>query len=197
MTGLLAGAASVIAAILLIPQVWRVVRRGDHRGVSPAWAILGIAINAAWVSYFYRLRLWPPIVAPGMAVLAYLVLMRYLPVASDNPASRLSRSVAALAVGITIGLWSGAGLVLALVPLAHLAPAVREVFRVENPSGVSLPTWTLSSVEAGLWGLYGGLVGETSLIGYGVVTILGSGLILIRCLATRPSKVSAAASTAV
>lgn len=185
MSGLIAGAASVIAAILLVPQVWRVVRRTDIRGISTSWAILGIAINAAWVTYFSRLGLWPAIVAPAMAVLAYVVLMRHLPVTHGLLASPVLRSVFPLVVGISVGSWSGAGIVLALAPLVHLTPAVHAVFRVANPSGVSMPTWTLSGVEAGLWGVYGGLVGEVSLIAYGIVTTLGSGLILARCLATR------------
>jgi uncharacterized protein with PQ loop repeat len=186
-TDLTAAAASVIAAILLVPQVWRVVHQQDHRGVSSSWAVLGVAVNAAWVSHFALVGLWPAIAAPFMAVLAYTVLIRRLPAKPVPMASPFLRSVGALAVGISIGLWSGAGVILALAPLVHLTPAVIAVFRVANPSGVSLPTWFLSAVEAGLWGVYGGLVGEASLIGYAVVTVLGSGLISVRCLVTRAS----------
>ena len=43
----------------------------------------------------------------------------------------------------------------------------------------------IAAAEALLWGGYGWLVADLPLIGYGVVTVFGSALILARCWATR------------
>lgn len=188
----LAGAASVIAAILLVPQVWRVESRRDRTGVSLSWACLGIVVNSIWVSYFVRLELWPAVLAPAMAVVAYVILMWRLSARRSSPGLVSVTTGGLLALGTLIGLSPVAGYVLAVAPMIHILPAVVAVFRVANPSGVSMTTWALSGVEAGLWGMYGGLVGEMSLVAYGVVTLFGSVLILARCLATRASSLRAA-----
>ena len=54
------------------------------------------------------------------------------------------------------------------------------VFRTKRPTGVAPSTWALLAAIGLTRGSYGWLVGDLALIGYGLVTCLGSMLILVR-----------------
>jgi uncharacterized protein with PQ loop repeat len=64
-------------------------------------------------------------------------------------------------------------------------PGVIAVYGTRRPTGVAPATWVIAAAEALLWGGYGWLVADLPLVGYGVVTVIGSVLILARCWATR------------
>ena len=62
--------ATALASLAAFPQVRRVVRHGDGRGVSITSATLGIGSEAAWVGYASQAGLWsalPEAVLMGVA----------------------------------------------------------------------------------------------------------------------------------
>ena len=184
----LAATATGLAAVFLIPQIVRLIIRGDTAGVSLVWAGFGVITNIAWVGYLGMMGLWAAVAAPALAVVTYGVMLAVLgPLDRGSGWLRTSVVYAALlaAVGPTAG-GAGLGLVLAITPAVQLTPQVIAVFRAERPSGVAPTTWCLALAEAALWGCYGWLMRDAALIGYGLVTSLGSVLILARWTATRP-----------
>jgi hypothetical protein len=183
----LAAVATVLAAVFLLPQIYRLAATRNLSGVSTTWALLGVATNLAWVGYLAGQRLWAPLVAPALAVTTYalmsIALVRLGPVGRRQTWMLVAYSVA-------LGLASVAGpvplaAVLAITPAIQLAPGVAEVYRHASPSGVSALTWALGGAEAVCWGTYGGMVGDQALLGYGVVTGAGSMLVLSRLWLTR------------
>lgn len=185
---LVAGAANLLAGVFLIPQILRLARTGDTAGVSSTWAAFGALTNTTWVIYLAMIGLWAAAIAPALAVLAYTITVRFL-VRGDFRRSWIWLSgLYAFLFSVVAGLGGtdALGPVLALTPVVQLAPGMTSVFREAHPTGVSPVTWGLGLCEAVLWGVYGWLVSDMALVGYGLVTCAGSILILGRLIATRP-----------
>lgn len=210
-TQLLGVGATVLAGGFLIPQIARLVRSRDTRGVSVTWAVFGVITNVAWVSYLVVEDLWLPALAPAIAVISYTILAFAL---MRMKAGSCRAWWPLYAASLALAGWCGGahtvGIVLALTPLIQLAPEIYVVYRQVQPSGVSPATWGLSAGEALCWGAYGALVGDPALVGYGVVTSVGSALILVRwwsrrvsaqslrprsAMSTRPSRIAVAAAS--
>ena len=186
MTGIVAAAGTVLAGGFLLPQIIRVVRSGDVAGVSPVWAGFGLVTNLAWVLYLGRNGIWGAVIAPGLAVLAYGITLGVIR-GRGGPWAMASVAYAAVLAGLVAGAgMAGIALFLVMAPVVQLAPAVAAAYRSRCPSGLSPATWALSVVEAGLWGVYGWMVADPALVGYGVVTSGGSLLVLVRLALLAP-----------
>lgn len=181
-----AAVATTLAAVFLIPQIVRLIRFNDSAGVSPVWAAFGMLTNSAWILYLGASDLWLAAAAPALAAATYGITLAVL--------ASLDRrrywmwiatfyGIALVAVG-GLGDMRSFGLVLSITPAVQLAPQILSVFRAASPTGVSPSTWTLSIGEAMLWGIYGTIVGDAALLGYGLVTSVGSTLVLGRVLVT-------------
>lgn len=186
LTTILATTGTALAAIFLVPQLLRLVRRRDARGVSVLWAVFGVVTNAIWVGYLASQQLWLAAAAPALAVASYgavLVVVARL----DHGQRYVSLTLAYLAAFATayaLGGTIGLALLLAVSPAVQLAPQVATTYRTARPRGVSTTTWMLTAAEAGSWGLYGLLVADLALVGYGAVTGVAALAIVARCLAT-------------
>lgn len=191
--------ATMLAGGFLLPQIVRLVRRRDTSGVAPTWAVFGLVTNAAWVFYLGILDLWLAAIAPGLAMVSYGVIVRLVVPGVGRARSMILPACYALGLA-AIGLFGGPaqlGISLAVVPAAQLVPQISTVWRAHCPTGVSPLTWILSIGEAALWMSYGMMIGDIALIGYGLVTSIGSGLVLggwwmaLRWQPIRPRSVAA------
>lgn len=203
--------ATVLAAVFLIPQIGRLMTSRDVNGVSMTWAVFGVVTNTAWVFYLVPAGLWVAALAPGVAVVSYGMLAAMI--------ARVKRHrgwiwKAGVYTGILVGTYLlgdayALGVLLALTPVMQLTPEIVAVYRDPSPTGVSPRTWMLAACEAICWGAYGTIVGDLALVGYGLVTSTGSGLILGRwwavvrrgqpslaksAISTRPSLIAVAAA---
>lgn len=188
MTTLIVTSATGLTAIFLLPQIVRLFRSGDASGLSGTWAAFGIITNLAWVVYLARFGLWSAVTAPSLAVVTYLVMLITLARRTRGGGWIWASAVYATslaAIGASGGIET-VGLLLILAPVVQLTPGVAAAYRERCPTGISPATWSLSATEAFLWGWYGWLVGDIALLGYGLVTGIGSMLILGRWLATGP-----------
>jgi uncharacterized protein with PQ loop repeat len=188
MTGLIPAVATFLAAVFLIPQIVRLLVRRDTTGVSTTWAGFGLVTNTAWVVYLSERAMWAPLMAPAIALVTYGITLAVV-VRLDHSRRWVGHSclyVLLLAATAPFGGVGALGLALALSPVIQVAPELAAVYRERHPSGVSPITWTLAGMEAILWGIYGWLVSDTALLGYGLVTCFASMLILGRWMATRP-----------
>jgi uncharacterized protein with PQ loop repeat len=184
-TEALAAMATALAAVFLIPQIVRLIGRRDATGVSSVWAAFGVVTNSAWVGYLAAVGLWAAVPAPALATLTYGVALCVI-APLDRRLTWVSTSAGYAAVLAAAGALGGVGVlgvVLSVTPAVQLTPQVIAVFRERCPTGVSPTTWSLSIAEAVLWGCYGLLVWDLALIGYGMVTSVGSALILGRRMA--------------
>ncbi len=185
-TQLLAVAATTLAAGFLIPQILLLLRNGDSAGVSVTWAAFGVITNAGWVFYLAKLGLWSAVMAPALAVVSYMIVLRI--VTSLHRHLWVWQTIlytASLVASMLVGGVTLLGVILAVTPAIQLTPELIAIFREPCPRGVSPTTWSLCATEATLWGLYGWAVSDTALVGYGLVTATGSLLILGRWFATR------------
>jgi len=187
MTEVLAVAATVFAAVFLLPQITRLSRCGDTAGISTTWAAFGLITNSVWVAYLGRLELWAGVMPPAFGVVTYGVVL-WLIVKRSRGRAWILTSGSYLVTLAIVGPLAGAdgiGLILAAAPLFQITPGVVAVFRTRHPTGVAPFTWALLAAIGLTRGSYGWLVDDLALIGYGLVTCLGSLLILVRWSFTR------------
>lgn len=188
MSDLLAGVGTVLAAVFLVPQIGRILVRRDITGLSPSWASVGTLSNLTWLVYLGTNDLWNAMLAPGAALVCYAATLTLV----SRRAGFRSWLAAGVVYGtsiLTSGLLlgdDGLGIVLAVTPAIQLTPGVVAAYRV-TPTGVSSATWAIAVVEAIVWGGYGWIVGDPPLVGYGIITALGSALILGRTWTARPA----------
>lgn len=180
----LAVVGTMLAAFFLVPQTISLVRSGDSAGVSPTWAAFGVVTNLAWVAYLVDAGLPMATAAPAIATVCYLLVLKSLALLTTSfwwSATGLAYLVAVVAVGGMGGI-AALGMVLLVAPALQLAPQVVSVIREPLPSGPSPTTWILAVLEALIWGAYGLIAGDIPLVGYAIVTTIGSMVVLVRRL---------------
>lgn len=190
MADVLALFGNALAATFLIPQIVRLIGRRDPVGVSATWAGFGVVANAAWVFYLASHGMRVPLLAPALALLFYgvtLALVARLGRA-DHWVWHSTAFMIVIGLAVLVGGLAALGLCLALTPAIQVAPALVAVFKERHPTGLSPGTWTLAAAEALLWGLYGWLIADNALFGYGVVTTVASLVVLGRWAWTRPQR---------
>jgi uncharacterized protein with PQ loop repeat len=150
--------ATLLATVGALPQLHRIVRRGDRRGVSLTSAALGIGTETAWFGYATIADLWsalPEAALMGLSntVLAVVLIRRGAP-ASVAVCATVGW-LAALGAVAVLGGAAGVGLVLGVAYAVQVAPAVWTAWRTPVPTGVAAATWAMVGVEGILWGAYG------------------------------------------
>ncbi len=184
-------AATVLAWISLAPQIVRLARTGDATGVSTTWPAIGLVSNAGWTFYLLSRELWAAIPSTVVMMVFYGLVLRAL----ARTGTRLDRSwgrgatwAALLGIAAAVGGMRGLGLVLAWSYVVQIAPAVRAVYAVGRPTGVSVATWLLIAGEAALWGFYGWWFDDLPVMIYAAVGVLGGLAIVARMAAIRRSQ---------
>jgi len=188
MIDLLAIAATLFAAVFLIPQIIRIVRYRDLAGVSVTWASFGFITNISWVIYLAEARLWMALMPPSFGVLGYGITLWAAATRCEHRAwARASLFyVVVLLAAVSIGGAAGVGLILTAAPLFQITPGLVAAYRTKRPTGIAPTTWALLAAIGLTRGGYGWLVDDMALLGYGLVTCVGSLLILTRWFATQP-----------
>lgn len=187
----LANAAVILATIMawwsLIPQIRKLIRTADPAGVSGTWPAIGLVSNAGWTAYLWSQQLWAAVPSTSVMVFFYLIVLRSLRRAGLHMGAAVVRGVLSTAVLVatfTLGSWGDLGLVLGWAYVPQLAPAVWAAYRISDPTGISVGTWALIGVEAVLWMVYGGLLGDAPVVIFGAVGVVAAALILGRVWAT-------------
>jgi uncharacterized protein with PQ loop repeat len=179
--------ATVMAWWSLIPQIRKLLRTGNTSGVSGTWPAIGLISNAGWTAYLLSQQLWAAAPSTAVMVFFYLVVLRTLHGARApllKPLIRGAIGVMILAGAFAFGSWPVLGLVLGWAYVPQLAPAVLAAYRTAHPSGIATGTWALIGIEAGLWFVYGWLLGDTPVIIFAVVGVTAAVLILVRVWST-------------
>ena len=66
--------ANIMGAGMIVPQVVRLRRYRNTRGISASWIGVGLAMNLWWVAYGLASGLWGIIPVSAVAFLLYLVM---------------------------------------------------------------------------------------------------------------------------
>ncbi len=155
---LAAALATLLATVASIPQLHRVGRAGDGRGVSVTSAMLGIGSEVAWLRYATQAELWSAVPEAGVMAMANTVLVIALLRRGASVRHALPAGLAwlgALATITVVGGPAALGAVLGVTYAVQIAPAVWTVWRTASPSGVVASTWVMIGLEGVLWGVYG------------------------------------------
>jgi hypothetical protein len=182
---LAAALATVIATVAAIPQLHRVARAGDGRGVSVTSAVLGIGSELAWVMYATQAGLWSALpeaglMAAGNTILVIALLRRQASARRAVPAGLAW--VGALATIAIVGGPTALGAVLGVTYAVQVAPAVWTVWRTSSPSGVVSSTWAMIGAEGVLWGAYGLHHEDPAVLTFAATATLASAATLTRKL---------------
>ena len=182
--------ATLLAWTTLIPQIRKLARTGDPRGVSATWPFIGLVTNAAWTLYLWSQQLWAAMPSTSGMVVFYLLVVHHLRrahVSLERPLLRGVALTAALgAVGWGFG-WTGLGLVLGWSYVVQMSPAVWAAYRSSNPTGISVGSWSLITLESALWLVYGWLLGDTPIVIFGATGLVAGLAIVLRAVSTRRS----------
>jgi len=184
-----AGAATVLAAWQLVPQIAKLRRVRSTAGVSPTWVLLGVVLNGAWLAYRSSQGLWLGVPSPLIAAGLYVVTFRLI----KDPATptRLAVLISVFAgtgLGVMgmVGGWALFGAVLGISGVVQAAPSLWVSFHSPSLSAVAPGLWVIGLAQAVLWGHYGWMAEDAALVMYGGATSATSLAILIRYrLATR------------
>ena len=185
---LVAGVATAVTFVQVVPQVVRLVRLKRTEGASPAWAAIGMVINIGWTAYVIAEEFWVTIPAVLAAVISFGLVLYLL---WRNGADVRVAVISGIAVGVAaVGLqlvsgWTVLGTVLGLSNGLYLGPSVYTAWRSYAPVGVAPVTWVLTGGEGILWGYYGVLVEAVPIMVYGSTAFLLAALILLRLWITR------------
>ena len=181
---LLAIIASGVFLVRLLPQPVRLARHGVPAGVSALASLNAVISAVAWIAYGLHVGL-PVVWGVSIAALApctwQLVLLR-------RQVTRVDLGSAALLVGglVVAGVLGVLGVALGGLVVVTAGPQVRRVFVDHDLSGVAAGTWWVAIVDATTWGLYGLAVRDVALVGYFVVLLAASVIVLARLSRARP-----------
>jgi uncharacterized protein with PQ loop repeat len=153
-------------------------RTGTAAGVSAVAAANAVTSATAWLAYGLAEDL--PIVwivslialVPGVWTLA--LLRREF----DRPAVLGSALIAA--AFIVSGVAGLLGLVLGLGVLVTAGPQVWRAVRDTDLTGIAPATWWIAVADAASWGLYGVVISDRAIQGYGIVLTASAAIVLAR-----------------
>jgi hypothetical protein len=178
-----AGAATVLAAWQLVPQVVKLRRVSLPAGLSPTWALLGISTNVAWVAYRWSQGLWLGLPSPVIAALLYGATLWLI--IHSAPSLRWAGLAGAIWFGFVggaavLGGWLLVGTVLGLSSGLQAAPSIWAAYRSRRPVGIAPSLWVIGLAQAVLWGYYGWARADVALVVYGASLSLAALMILGR-----------------
>jgi uncharacterized protein with PQ loop repeat len=179
-------AANVLGAAMSFPQVARLWRTRSVDGVSAGWAVMSIVNNAWWTAYSIASKNWALLPVSSLSFVGYSAVLVAL--VRFHPDRRALMSVASgsLAVGVAAipaaalvtRDWLAVGVVLGVLYGAQLMPAVVTVYRSDDVTGVSAPTWVMAMVEAALWLAYGLATSERAIVVFSVAGLIPATAVL-------------------
>jgi uncharacterized protein with PQ loop repeat len=179
---LLGWLASAVFFARLLPQPLKLARTGVAEGVSALSALNSVLSALAWLVHGLAVGLAPvwavaaAAIPPGLWTIA---LLRHQVTRRDL--AHASLWLGAIVVGIATG---QIGVILAFSVVVNQGPQVLDALRNDDLSGISVSTWWIAIADAVLWGAYGVGMGDTAVMGYSVVLLGVTAIVMGRVFAT-------------
>jgi hypothetical protein len=187
--------ATLLAAVAAWPQLWRVVRAGDGRGVSLTSAALGIGGELAWVTYALERELWSalPEAVLMLGANAALAIALFARGAAAGPALGAGLAwVVLLGTVHAVGGATALGASIGVAYVVQVTPAVWTVWRTTAPTGVASTTWVLVGAEGVLWATYAIRHEDPAILTFAVTATLAAAATLARTLTVQRGVVARA-----
>lgn len=185
---------TLLGLVRALPQLGRLLRSRDARGVSVDTAATSAVVSAAWAAYGALTGQWAVTFASGASALTF-ALVTLAALRHGRRVGELRTTPAWLGVlAVAGGAWGarGLGVLLPVSVLVANGPQLVVAWRERDLSALSLGTWLLSVGEAAAWGTYGLLARDRSILVYGALHLLTSGGIVALLLAKRRRGLDAA-----
>ncbi|HEY5649895.1 MAG TPA: PQ-loop repeat-containing protein [Acidimicrobiia bacterium] len=180
--------ATLLAWTTLIPQIRRLLRTGDIEGVSITWPFIGLVSNTAWTLYLFSQSFWAATPSTIGMVVFYVIVIKVLSDMGAPLRQAFARgslwATALAAVGALFG-WGAFGLVLGWSYAIQMAPPLVAAYRSASPTGVSIGSWALITLESLLWGIYGWLLDDLPIQVFALTGLVAGSSILARAASTR------------
>jgi uncharacterized protein with PQ loop repeat len=175
---------TAIGLVRALPQLVRLVRTRDPHGVSVDTAATSSVVSMGWAAYGHLTgQSAVALASASSAVMFALVTIVALRLGRSPRELRaapvwLLVLIAATAIGAT-----GLGVVLPVSVLVANVPQLWVAWREPDLTGLSLGTWLLSFFEAVVWGAYGLVSRDPTLIVHSTLYLITSGGIIALRLA--------------
>ncbi len=183
-------AAVVIALLPSVPQLVRTVRAGSVSGVSLPGLANAAVSNVAWTAYALwlgdRWLLAASAVAVPGALAAACVAWRCGGRVRDLGLPTVWVTLLAVStVGEVLGRWQVLAVVVGASITWLVLPAAVDAWRSHDVNGVSAGMWAFLAVEGLVAIGYGVTRASTAPVVFGVVEVIGSGVVLLRLATAR------------
>ena len=170
------------------PQLRRLRRTGDVRGVSFTTTTLSISSELGWLIYLSGEGLWSAlpetILTIGVNIVLTVALVRAR--ARWVGAAGTASAWGAVLVGArVIGGAPAIAVALSVTYAVQLVPSVWAAWRAWCPSGVAPGAWSVRLVQSLLWGVYGLVRHDPPLLVLGAIGSVTSLAVLARLVMTR------------
>ena len=182
---LVARVATALAATSAFPQLRRLRSTRDLTGVSLAGPAIGAVSEAGWLVYVTEVGLWSAAAEPVLMVMANVALAGAICRTGGRPGRAVvigAGWAAVLTLVTAVGGWAALGALLGVAYGIQMTPYIWSAFRVREPTGIALHTWTLNLIEAALWGTYALSHSDVPIALYASIGIVASAAILARRL---------------
>jgi hypothetical protein len=179
----LGAAALSVTAVVVVPQIVRLVRTGLTAGVSPSWTAIGAITTGAWTVYLGQRGLWWPATADLINCVSYAIAFGLLVRAGAHVGIAMTLAPAWLAVLVSaaaLGGWAALGWVLSISYVVQVSPSVWTALRSTRVDGIAAGTWRLVLLEGLLWAPYAAIEGDAPLLSFALIAIAASTVILAR-----------------
>lgn len=168
------------------PQLARLLRARHAYGVSIDTAAAGMVVSAGWATYGY-LTGQPALCFASSASGLILALITIFALRFGRQLQELKVApvwILLLSLFGGFGKGAGLGLILPVSVLAANIPQIRVAYREKNLSDLSLGMWLISLTEGLVWGSYGLIQHDTSILVNSAFQIITSGIIVALKLAS-------------
>jgi uncharacterized protein with PQ loop repeat len=171
-----------LGLVRAVPQLLRLIRTHDSRGVSLDTLVTGAVVSLGWATY--GLLTEQPIVSAATGASAVVFVMTACAGVAHGCSLRDLRVAPVWACGLLLvtlnARANGLGLVLPASVLAANLPQLVSLVRDPSAPGLSSGTWRLFCADGIVWTLYAAASGDAPIAVYGVLQMVSSAAILLR-----------------
>lgn len=159
----------------------RIWRSRTSAGVSSSMLTVTAVANTGWMVLAVTTGVPLLLVTSGLYVAGVAVaLAGVVRAREDVHLAAAGVSAAALSIAYVAGGVDALAVTLLCVVVVRLTPQVVTVLRSSDLSGVSPSAWALAAFEGLLWAVYGAVAGVPSMLGWGVIALAASAVVLVR-----------------
>ena len=183
--GLLAVGLQIVRGF---PQIYQLVKTRNVEGLSVStWSLL-LFTGSCWWWWGFTQGQTLTEVANGVSALTAFAILLFIAV-ERRTATRRGLMIA-IGLFIAVALYSATrpgSLTLIAVTAAVFCfgPQVVSIFRTDDHSGISLTTWVLAVANSLVWMAYGGMVGSSTILLPGFISVPLALAIIARVVYTR------------